>query len=231
MPLRVVPRRDRKLNRFVKAAETRDLRRGETLWSPGEPARHLVLVRMGHLRLVDPGPPARDERTVAVAGPWELAGEGALAEGGVRHLGAVAGERSAIQLLGADDVRSVLRASPRTLASFLEALRRDLSLARTLAAGSGGPPAAARLAAVLVDLAERLGRGGEEGEIPMRPTHRTLADLAGVHRSTVTTILNEWLYEGLLGDPGGGLRLAEPGTLRGLASSWTRPRKARHGAR
>jgi hypothetical protein len=31
-----------------------------------------------------------------------------------------------------------------------------------------------------------------------RLTHQVLADLAGAHRATVTTLLNDWLYDGIL---------------------------------
>ena len=74
MPMKVVPRRDRKLHRLVKKGETLSLKRGETLYLQGDSAKDLILVRTGHLQLVaNPGSSA--ERVVSVAGPWELTGE------------------------------------------------------------------------------------------------------------------------------------------------------------
>jgi hypothetical protein len=45
-----------------------------------------------------------------------------------------------------------------------------------------------------------------------------LADLAGAHRATVTTLLNDWLYEGVLGaSQEGGLAIRRPHDLWTLA--------------
>lgn len=225
MPLRVIPRRDRKLNRFVKAASFTRLRRGEVLWREGAEAGEVALVREGHLLLVDPGPSGRVARTVALAGPWELAGEEALWEDPVRPLRAVAGEASQVQLLAASSLRSVLRSSLRTFGSFMEAQGSEMNVARRLAAGSGGPPARARVAAIVADLARRLGGEGEEPVIPIRVTHRTLADLAGVHRSTVTTILNDWIYEGVLGEADTGIRVKKLDRLLKAATAWSSRRR------
>ena len=50
--------------------------------------------------------------------------------------------------------------------------------------------------------------------IPHWFTHAELADLVGAHRSTVTTQLNEWIYEGLLRDESGELLIARTDRLR-----------------
>ena len=78
--------------------------------------------------------------------------------------------------------------------------------------GSRGPSASQRLAEVLLDLGRRCGEPAGRGiRLSERFTHQTLADLAGAHRATVTTLLNDWLYEGILGaDKGGRLVLARP---------------------
>ncbi|HEX9886848.1 MAG TPA: Crp/Fnr family transcriptional regulator [Longimicrobiales bacterium] len=227
MPLRVVPRRDRKLNAFVKKAEFRELGKKEEMWNVGDAAVHVALVRRGHVLLVDPGPSPGRERTAAVAGPWEIAGEEALVDGALRPLRAVAGEPSQVQLLAASALRAVLRSSNRTFVAFMEALASDLDVARRLGAGSAGPPARARIAAVLRDLGRRLGGEGEAPRIPIRITHRTLADLAGVHRSTVTTVLNDWIYAGLLGEAEIGVRILDPEGLRKAATA----RSPRRGTR
>jgi tRNA(fMet)-specific endonuclease VapC len=49
-------------------------------------------------------------------------------------------------------------------------------------------------------------------------THQVLADLAGAHRATVTTLLNDWLYDGVLATtPDGCLALRRPRDLWTLA--------------
>lgn len=220
MPLLVEARRDRKLNRLVKAAEVRRLGRLERLFRAGDPAGDVFLVRSGFLRLVEPATGTCPERTVGVAGPWEILGEEAMAEGRVRRYDCVAGEKTTYQALDGAAVFHVIKTTRRTFAALLDGLARDLERARHLTAGSAGPSARARLAHVLVDLGRRWGR--EEGDgvlIPHHVTHQVLADLGGVHRSTVTTTLNDWIYEGILAQAGRGILLTRPDRLASLAGS------------
>lgn len=194
------------------------LRRGESLHHPGDPAGYVILVRRGHLRLICPGRARRSDRIVGIAGPWEITGEEALIPDAVRRYRAVAGEVSAVQHLDPARVRSVLATSRVTRGAFHTAWQTDLALLRHLSTGSGRPDVASRLAAVLLHLAERLGETAEQGVcIPLRLTHRTLADLVGAHRSTVTTLLNAWLYEGWLGESDRGIRIDDAKELRSLA--------------
>jgi len=216
MPLKVVPRRDRKLHRLVKKGETRLLKRGETLFQPGEAGSELVLVRTGHLRLTDRhGSP--EERVVALAGPWELTGEEGLFQDGVRKTGARAGEPTQITLLDGQGVNRALRTGSKTYGAYLLAKEEELTLARSL----GGPRRAGatseHLGALLLHLSSRLGRTEEKKGIwiPIRLTHQVLADLSGCHRSTVTTLLNDWIYEGVLQQTHGQFRILRPQALKG----------------
>ena len=70
-----------------------------------------------------------------------------------------------------------------------------------------------------VDLGARCGEPSGRGmELSERMTHQILADLAGAHRATVTTLLNDWLYEGVLGVTSDNrLTLRNPSELRILA--------------
>ena len=217
MPLRVEPRRDRKLNRLVKAASIEPLGRLGPLYDQGEPAAQVYLVRSGFLRLVEPESEGSRERTVGVAGPWELVGEEGLC-GGVRRYRCLAGEPSTYQALESPTVFHVLKTTRRTFAALLQEHANDLELARHLAKGSTGPSARARVAAVVADLARRWGaREGKGILIPHRVTHQVLADLSGAHRSTVTTTLNDWIYDGVLAEARGGLMVAKPRALRELS--------------
>lgn len=217
-PLRVVPRRDRKLNREVKAAEPLRLRAGETLWTRGDAAHTLVLVRDGHLRLTEPRRSGDSGATMRVLGPWEMGGEEALVVDGRRPYGAVAGEASTVQWLDRRRVLSVLATSRVTRNAFLAAWVNDLhALSHRAAGGTGRLDAAGRLAAVLLDLARRWS-SSDRPCVPVGITHATLADLAGLHRSTVTSQLNEWAYQGWITDLDRGYRLDEPDELEECAA-------------
>lgn len=216
MPLHVVPRRDRKLNRHIRGTDSVPLRRGEIVHPLGAPAEHVVLVRSGHLRLV-----ARDERstrTVHVVGPWEITGEEALITGSRRRYDTVAGEVSSIQRLGPGDVLSVLSKSRVTREAFLFASLEDLAFQRHLSSGSGRLTVGGRVASVLLHLAGRLGEHlGRSVRIPIRLTHEAIGDLAGAHRSSVTTVLNEWLYDQWVDDDTDRIRIDDVPALERLS--------------
>jgi CRP-like cAMP-binding protein len=116
-------------------------------------------------------------------------------------------------------VLKALRGSPKTLSVFIHAQAEDHAHLRRLS----GASSRARIADVLLDLGRRLGE--EEGRrirIPHWFTHQELADLANVHRSTVTTTLNEWLYEGVLKEGQKALIIAKLGALRRAGSEASR---------
>lgn len=208
MPFRLVPRRDRKLNRLAKSGEELTLGRGEGVYRPGDPARDVYLVRSGHVE-VWLGATDAASRVVALAGPLELFGLEAASSGpGVRRrYGARAGEGSILTVLPGKGVEQAFRTGVRTFPSALRALDGDLWRARWAGPGSAAPTTPQRVADVLLDLTGRFGReeAGPGTLLELRLTHRVLADLAGAHRSTVTTLLNDWIYRGVVRDTGRGL--------------------------
>lgn len=219
MPLRVDPVRDRKLYRLIKATQELSVRKGDVLFRRGDPGSDVLLVRKGHVSLLLKGSTG-SYRTVAVAGPFELFGEEGMVPGALRPYTAVVGERGTILTLAGNAVRAIMRTSQHTLITYLEVKERDLHLVRSAVAGSPGLTARARLAGVILDLAERLGQQlGHDVHIPHWFTHRELADLAGAHRSTVTTVLNDWIRRGILVTRGRSLVVARGGVgaLRGQA--------------
>lgn len=216
MPLRLVPSRDRKLYRLLKAAESKTVTKGTILFEAGDAASRVYLVREGYVRLTLPGlQPDTDPRTVSLALPWELCGDDAFL-GGTRWYGASAGCRCTVQPLPATSVLHALKTARHSLPAYLDGIGRELHRLRHAQGGSNGPSAAQRLAEVLLDLSERCGEPTEGGVgLSQRLTHQVLADLAGSHRATVTTLLNDWLYEEILAtDAEGRLVLARVEELR-----------------
>jgi len=219
MPFRLSPPRDRKLYRLVKKAETVHLVKGRSLYVAGDPARDVFLVRTGFMRLVLPGmEPGRAERTVAVALPWEVFGDEALTEGRRRY-GAVAGSACTVNALPKVEVLRGLKTAKSSLDAYLEGQEQELHRLRHAQGGSRGPNTGQRLAEVLIDIGRRCGEPmGRGTRLSEKLTHQVLADLAGAHRATVTTLLNDWLYEGVLGEaPGKRLAIRKPSDLWVLA--------------
>lgn len=212
MPFRLEPVRDRTLHRIVKSAPEVALPKGRALYAPGDEAEVVWMVREGFVRLVLPGmEPGHRARTVALAVPWEVFGDEALTEGHRRY-GAVAGARALVQPLPAARFLRGLKTARKSLDAYLEGVERELHRLRHAQGGSHGPSVSQRLAEVLLDLGRRAGDPAGRGtHLQLRLTHQLLADLAGAHRATVTTLLNDWLYEGALATGAGGrLILARP---------------------
>ncbi len=219
MPLRLVPQRDRKLNRIFAGGESVALSRGEILFEVGEPADRLWVTREGHLRLVLPCRRGGEGRTVALAGPGEIFGVEALVSEASRPYRAVAGEPAGVT--GADGGAALrgLRGTVHTLPLLLDAVEEDLLRSRWSPPGAGGPSTAERLADLLLELASRFGeRNGREVRVPHWFTHGVLGDLAGAHRSTVTTVLNDWIYEGVLEEGSEALVIARTSELEARSS-------------
>lgn len=199
MPLKIVPQRDRKLHGLFEAGRAMVVSRGEPVYEAGSPARELFLVREGHVRLTVPPCGSDRDRTAAVAGPGEVFGTEALLADGVHAYAARGGETAHLRAVSGREAFRFIRSARNTLPRLLEASLLDLARARWPGAGGAGPPAAQRLADLLLELAQRFGSVEEDRvRIPHWFTHEELADLVGAHRSTVTTLLNEWIYEGLL---------------------------------
>jgi CRP/FNR family transcriptional regulator, cyclic AMP receptor protein len=207
----------------VKKAETVRLVKGRSLYGPGDEAPWVYLVRSGYMRLILPGMErGARERTVSVALPWETFGDEALTEGHRRY-GAIAGATCVVSPLPAAAVLLGLKTARSSLDAYLEGQERELHRLRHAQGGSHGPSAGQRLAEVIIDLGARCGEPeGRALELSERLTHQVLADLAGAHRATVTTLLNDWLYEGVLDvTPDNRLTVRKPGDLWILAGYQT----------
>ena len=232
MPLQVIPRRDRKLNSLIKAATPASYRKGGIVYQQGERSALVLLVREGHVRLTLPKTGAANGRIVGIAGPSELLGIEAVTHDVPRRYTAIAGSACILVPLHGPAVFKALRASPTTLSQFLRSADHDLAEARLIALSSGFS-SKARIADVLLDLAYRFGLDdGRRIKLDHWFTHQELADLAGAHRSTVTTAMNDWIYDGVLKQqPHGRLIINKPGTLRKAGSEASRKRRRNVGTR
>lgn len=211
MPLPVIPARDRTLNRVLRRGITRCVDADTDLWALGEEATHCALVRQGVLALYD-----GSGRATEVVGPGELGGFEAL--GHARSYRTTARSRTELVWVAVDGLAALraLRRAIHTLPLLLDALDAEARRAHRRAGGAGSLPAAARLADVLVDLDTRFGAPGEW--LPRGLTHQLFADLAGLHRTTVTAHLNDWLYRDWVGQRGRRLRVLRADALRALAA-------------
>jgi hypothetical protein len=102
-----------------------------------------------------------------------------------------------------------------TLPLALEAM--DDELRRGAAVRAGGGTAALALATVLREAAGAVGTVCADGSVRLPPCipHRVWAAWSGLHRSTVTTQLNDWIFEDRVAQQGRSLILPARGGLPG----------------
>ena len=220
MPFRLDPGRDRKLHRLFREKWPERARKGRSIYQIADAARLVYLVGAGHVRLtLAGGPTETPQQTIDVAGPSELFGVEPLLPGAVRTTSAIAGEECLIYSLEGNKALAALRSSRRSFTSWVRSSTEDVARLRLALARRTSATPRERLADLLLELAERLGEAKGRGvRVPHWFTHQELAQLIGSHRSTVTTTLNDWIYDGILKDGARDILIARPKALAALSS-------------
>jgi CRP-like cAMP-binding protein len=213
MIFRVVPRRDRALWAVVKVHPQVVVHMGGVAWRAHEEPSLCVYVQEGAYVLR-----SSDGRAVGLVGPGDLVGLGGGGAASPFFASEMAALREGrIRPVPAARVDGALQRGATTLREVFRSMEAATGLARSLSGGAGRAPAPVRLARVVREAAVRIGEpasAGQGSRIEGVP-HRIFAEWAGLHRSTVTTILNEWIYEGTLRQKGRGLRVPPAGGLPG----------------
>jgi CRP-like cAMP-binding protein len=171
---------------------------GATLCNEGEPATHVFILLDGWVKVVSASADGH-ESVLALREAGDLVGEAAGETTGRRNATMQAVLTVHALIVGYDRFGSFIDAhqgSGRAYRRVMAHRWRDAdTMLRVRAATSG----AQRLAALLVDLAERLG-GRAEGviEIALPLSQDELASLSGTSRATVARALVGWRERGLI---------------------------------
>lgn len=201
-----------------EGARAQRLPRGGRLWRSGQPAHEVFLVGRGLVSLHQVGG-ASGKVVVDFGGQGDvLRLENAVRPAVHETTAYVVSEQAHVVVLSAEALRGAWRSDVALRKAFVRqvtrgpgALERKL---RVLAAGS----ACARLAAALLDLAERYGREvGSSIVLPFAPPAADLADFAGVPRAQATAIVEHWGAHDLLYPYNDALVIEAPQALAGLA--------------
>jgi CRP-like cAMP-binding protein len=184
---KVEPSRDRVLHRALMRAEGVSVRAGEVLWAARSEVGRCAHVREGLVAVRAP-----DGSALALAGPGELTALEGLGPAGSYRTRGEALTGAVVAWADGDLLLRRLRRGVHTLPLLIDGMHAEVSRAHRRAGRAGGGTAAERLAVVLTDLADRM--SGPDGWLPVGITHQILGELAGLHRSTVTTVLADWTY-------------------------------------
>ena len=192
----------------------RRYRKGEMVFLRGDPGQDLYLVESGSVKI---GLTTADgkELTLALLGPGEFFGELALLDGEPRSSDAVVMEPSQFLLLKRSDFLQFLDQHPRVAHRVMEVLSRRLRDNNQLVQDAAFFDIAARLARVILRLADSVGQPDGDGVIiGRRLTQNELAGMVGSTRESVNKWLMEYERQGMIERRNGLIRVLKPEALQ-----------------
>ncbi|APR85647.1 cAMP-binding protein [Minicystis rosea] len=182
---------------LLDLAALEQLPRRHAITTQGEPTRSLLVIGSGRVKIER----MREDRAVPLGhrGPGHLIGETALSGAATATESASVVDDVEALVIPLVPLRQTMAADARLRAAVADAIveqHRELEL-RLVGLLLHGVEA--RLAAFLLDAADRWGRPHPEGELVTAPfTHAEIAQLIGSTRETVTLVLGKLKREGLL---------------------------------
>jgi len=183
--------------RVARLCSERKYRKGATIFSRGDPANALCIVKEGRVRILslsDKG----TETIVHILKEGAIFGELLLSEE-KRAFTAVAGTDSLVTVLSKGTLVELLAAIPTISKNFIRLLSKRLAKVEMEFGEFGHTWSYNRLAKVLLRLCEEHGKETPTGTvIPLRLTHEDLANLIGTTRETVTTQMIRFRRMGLV---------------------------------
>jgi CRP/FNR family transcriptional regulator, cyclic AMP receptor protein len=204
----------------MRAVEERtvmhEVRRKEVLYLPGDAGDRIYLLKRGVVKisgLVEDG----REVILALLRRGEVFGEEAVLEDAPRDHMAEAYEDALLCVLTRQDFRDLMRSNPDMAFKVTKLIGLRLRTFRNRVEGLLFKGAPARLAQVLVELAEEHGvQDGRGTLLPLKLTQQDLASLIGVTRESVNLALADFRQRGLVETQGRMLRLLRPSDLRAI---------------
>ncbi len=185
----------------------RRYRRGEFIFHAGEKADRLYFVHKGSVKISILSS-SGEERILDILRTGDTFGE--LFLGREKHRAFTARALTDAIVWGMVDEKFMefMRLRPDLCLSFIRHLvdqeRRTLARVEAMMHTRSGP----RLLGILLDLAERCGRRERDCYfLPGGLTQEDIARMAGLNRSTVSVLINEYRRKGILGGAGGNLSI------------------------
>jgi CRP/FNR family transcriptional regulator, cyclic AMP receptor protein len=198
---------------LAKEMETIETRKGEVLFSEGEPGDSLYIVLSGKLKV---GRRAGDGRQnlIAVMGPSDMVGELSLFDPGPRTATATAVVDTRLARLRKQALRPWLTNRPEIAEQLLRVLARRLRRTNDALADLIFTDVPGRVAKNLLQMAGRFGtRDGGVLRVTHDLTQEELAQLVGASRETVNKALADFASRGWLRLDGKSVIIMDPERL------------------
>lgn len=165
--------------------------RGQVVYRPGEECEVLFLLKRGRVQIYRLTPEGKKVVT-ALLEPDTFFGQMALVGQQMQDEFAEVVEDATLCVLSRADLERLIQRRPAVALRFLEVLSRRLAEADRLLEEFAFKSVSARLASVLLRLAER------HGSELVGFSHQDLADMAATYRETATQTLDRFEREGLV---------------------------------
>jgi CRP-like cAMP-binding protein len=185
--------------RHIRAsARPKELRRGEVLFSQGDPAKYAYVVESGQMRLVQVLSDGR-EVIYRILTPGEFFG-GIASLGEARYpVSAEALEDSVVLGWSGEAMRRLLLRHPRVALNLLRLQARRIEELQERVQELSSERVERRVARAVLRLARQAGRRTEEGILVDLPLRREdLASLTGTTLFTTSRILSQWERQGIV---------------------------------
>ncbi len=175
----------------------RQYRKGSTIFSKGDPASALYIVKDGKVRILSLSDKGK-ETIVHILTQDAILGELLLSEE-KRSFTAVAGTDARVTVISKRSLLELLTSIPTISQNFIRLLSKRLAKVEKEFGEFGHTWSYNRLSKVLLRLCEEHGKETQEGTIiPLHLTHEDLANLIGTTRETVTTQMIRFRRLGLV---------------------------------
>jgi CRP/FNR family cyclic AMP-dependent transcriptional regulator len=167
-----------------------------TVCMEGDPATHVFILRAGWVKILSATKDGR-EIVLALRGDGDIVGETAGETTGRRNATIQAIDAVQALIVGYDKFGSFLESNPGASRAYRRVVTRKFNDADAILRIRAVTTGAQRLAALLLDLADRHGHGAEGARHLVMPlTQDELASLAGTSRATVTRAFSNWRKRG-----------------------------------
>jgi len=204
---------------LLAAGQPRQLKPKEVLGAQGEPADHVALVQVGHLKLGQVNAEGA-ETLIRFIGPGDCYGAIALSPGKRYPVSAVAVEASRVLVWPRATLAALAGRIPQIRINLFEEVTRRMSGVLSAVQDLATERAPLRIARALRRVAEHGGEPSPGGIRIVHPiTRQEIADLTGTTLFTVSRLMSKWESDGLLRTGRGTVTIVDPEELELAASA------------
>ena len=166
---------------------------GKMFYMPEDSGEVLFLLKKGRVQLYRISPNGK-KLVVSTLGPGTMFGEMSLVGQGMHNTFAESVDECLLCVMSRADVERLMREKPQVAFRFVEALGDRVTSLESRLEEIAFKSIPARLASLLLRLADEQGDGSEVKGY----THQDLGEMLGTYRETITQTLNDFKAQGLV---------------------------------